>query len=76
MIKRLEQQGRGKSAFNLELTDGIKRVWDDRWVNIRKSGTEPVIRVFSEAPSVSEAEMLCDDTLKSLEMLMKQINLK
>ncbi len=58
----------------LELTDGIKRVWDDRWVNIRKSGTEPVIRVFSEAPTAIEAEALCDDTLESLRMLMKQIN--
>ncbi len=58
----------------LELTDGIKRVWDDRWVNIRKSGTEPVIRVFSEAPTASEAEALCDDTLENLKMLMKQIN--
>lgn len=59
----------------LELTDGIKRVWDDRWVNIRKSGTEPVIRVFSEAPTVMEAETLCDETLENLKMLMKQINL-
>ena len=25
----------------LELTDGVKRVWNDRWVNIRPSGTEP-----------------------------------
>lgn len=65
----------GKSTPSLELTDGIKRVWDDRWVNIRKSGTEPVIRVFSEAPSVSEAELLCDETLNSLDILMKQINL-
>jgi phosphomannomutase len=59
----------------LELTDGIKRIWNDRWVNIRKSGTEPVIRVFSEAPTASEAETLCDDTLESLKVLMKQINL-
>lgn len=66
----------GNPTFYLELTDGIKRVWHDKWVNIRKSGTEPVIRVFSEAPSASEAELLCDDTLKSLIMLMKQINLK
>lgn len=66
----------GEATFYLELTDGIKRVWTDRWVNIRKSGTEPVIRVFSEAPSGPEAEMLCDDTLKSLNLLMKQINLK
>ena len=64
-----------QSGPHLELTDGIKRVWDDRWVNIRKSGTEPVIRVFSEAPTASEAETLCDDTLESLKMLMKQITL-
>lgn len=59
----------------LELTDGVKRVWDDRWVNIRKSGTEPVIRVFSEAPTSAEAEQLCDETLETLRMLMKQISL-
>lgn len=58
---------------SLELTDGIKRVWDDRWVNIRKSGTEPVIRIFSEAPTASEAELLCNQTIESLELLMKQI---
>ena len=64
-------------TLSLELTDGIKRVWDDRWVNIRQSGTEPVIRVFSEAPTESDAELLCNQTLESLEMflemLMKQI---
>ena len=59
----------------LELTDGIKRVWDDRWVNIRPSGTEPVIRVFSEAPTAVEAEALCDETIANLQILMKQINL-
>lgn len=58
----------------LELTDGIKRVWHDRWVNIRKSGTEPVIRVFSEAPTSAEAAALCDETLETLQMLMKQIS--
>ncbi|MXV78394.1 phosphoglucosamine mutase [Candidatus Poribacteria bacterium] len=58
---------------SLELTDGIKRVWDDRWVNIRKSGTEPVIRIFSEAPTASEAELLCNQTVERLELLMKQI---
>ena len=73
--KEAETTETGKPQPNLELTDGIKRVWVDRWVNIRKSGTEPVIRVFSEAPSAADAEALCDDTLKSLNMLLKQINL-
>lgn len=63
------------SSLRLDLTDGIKLVWDDRWVNIRKSGTEPVIRVFSEAPTSEESEILCDEILDCLNMLLKQINL-
>ena len=62
------------SEPSLELTDGVKRVWRDRWVNIRKSGTEPVIRVFGEAPTSEEAEQLCDETLETLTKLMKQIS--
>ncbi|MCY3722665.1 MAG: phosphoglucosamine mutase [Candidatus Poribacteria bacterium] len=58
----------------LELTDGVKRVWKDRWVNIRPSGTEPVIRVFSEAPTFTVAEQLCDETMETLKVLMKQIS--
>ena len=56
----------------LEQTDGIKRIWSDRWVNIRPSGTEPVLRIFSEAPTFPEAEALCDETIEMLTQLMKQ----
>lgn len=75
---KMYQKDRTKAAGTesgplLELTDGIKRFWDDRWVNIRKSGTEPVIRVFSEAPTATQAEALCDEALETLQMLMKQI---
>ncbi len=55
---------------SLDLTDGLKRIWNDRWVIIRKSGTEPVIRVFSEAPTSEQAEALCDSTLNSLKVFM------
>lgn len=56
----------------LDLTDGVKQVWSNRWVNIRKSGTEPVIRVFSEARTAEQAEALCDVTIETLNRLMKQ----
>ncbi|MDE0554423.1 MAG: phosphoglucosamine mutase, partial [Candidatus Poribacteria bacterium] len=69
-----KEESAGKNGPLLELTDGVKRVWGDRWVNIRKSGTEPVIRVFSEAPTLAEAEQLCDETLETLTVLMKQIS--
>ncbi|MYF97535.1 phosphoglucosamine mutase [Candidatus Poribacteria bacterium] len=64
-----------KSAQHLDLTDGIKCIWDDHWINIRKSGTEPVVRVFSEAPTVTQAEELCNREVDRLQTLMKQINL-
>lgn len=62
------------SDETLDLADGVKRVWDDRWVNIRKSGTEPVIRVFSEAQTVDEAQDLCHSTLNTLKSLMQQVS--
>ena len=58
----------------LDLSDGVKRVWSDRWVNIRKSGTEPVIRVFSEAYTLEEAQCLCASTLDTLKSLIQQVS--
>ena len=62
------------SDERLDLADGVKRIWDDRWVNIRKSGTEPIIRVFSEAHTAEEAQDLCDSTLNTLKSLMRQVS--
>ena len=36
-------------------------VWPDRWVHLRASGTEPVSRIIAEAPSLAEANQLCQD---------------
>ena len=67
----LDEHGRPDNQdYSLDLTDGVKRIWKDRWVNIRKSGTEPVIRVFSEAPTSDQAEFLCNSTLESLRGFM------
>jgi phosphomannomutase len=38
--------------------DGLRLAWQDRWVHLRPSGTEPVIRMIAEAPTSSEAEQL------------------
>jgi phosphomannomutase/phosphoglucomutase len=41
--------------------DGFKRVYDDHsWLLFRRSGTEPLIRVYSDAPSKERAEELAD----------------
>lgn len=38
--------------------DGVKIDFSDRWVHLRKSNTEPIIRIYAEAPSTKEAEAL------------------
>ncbi|MDC1363668.1 phosphoglucosamine mutase, partial [Schleiferiaceae bacterium] len=38
--------------------DGVKITWSDRWVHLRKSNTEPIVRVYTEAPSTTEATEL------------------
>jgi phosphomannomutase/phosphoglucomutase len=57
-IQRLEKalvDGRVRDVT----VDGFKRVFDDNsWLLFRKSGTEPLIRVYSDAPTQSRAEEL------------------
>ena len=38
--------------------DGLRLSWADRWLHIRPSGTEPIVRLIAEAPTPSEAEAL------------------
>ncbi len=40
--------------------DGVKIDFPDNWVHLRKSNTEPIIRIYTEAKSQSEAEELAD----------------
>lgn len=38
--------------------DGVKIDFADKWVHLRKSNTEPIIRVYSEAATMEEADAL------------------
>jgi phosphomannomutase len=51
--------------------DGLRLSWPDRWVHIRPSGTEPIVRVIAEAPSAEAAEQLIRDCRKPVEALNK-----
>ena len=44
--------------------DGIKFIWPNKWIHIRKSNTEPIIRIFSEAKTQEEVDELIN-TLKN-----------
>jgi phosphomannomutase len=39
--------------------DGLRLDWQDRWIHVRPSNTEPIVRVIAEAPREEEATKLC-----------------
>ena len=41
--------------------DGVKIDFKDSWVHLRKSNTEPIIRIYAEAHTMEEAEALADN---------------
>ena len=55
MVKAL--YGKDKDVQVTDI-DGVKLDFPDRWVHLRKSNTEPIIRVYSEASTMEEADAL------------------
>lgn len=43
--------------------DGVKIDFPDAWVHLRKSNTEPIIRIYSEAHTMEDAQKLADDII-------------
>jgi phosphomannomutase len=47
--------------------DGLRLDWPDRWVHVRPSNTEPIVRVIAEAPQAADAERLCQEVGRLLQ---------
>jgi phosphomannomutase len=52
--------------------DGLRLSWPDRWVHVRPSGTEPIVRVIAEAPSLDEAMELVAQSRAPVEALFSR----
>jgi len=50
----------------LNLLDGLKIDFDDSWVHLRKSNTEPIVRIIAEAPTTEKARELVDNFKKEI----------
>jgi phosphomannomutase len=46
--------------------DGLRLDWPDRWLHVRPSNTEPIVRVIAEAPRAEEARGLCREVGREL----------
>ena len=57
------------SDARVDTQDGLRLAWKDRWLHVRPSGTEPIVRVIAEAPTEKEARQLVQRAREPLERL-------
>jgi len=57
------------ASYDITVVDGVKIDFPDKWVHLRKSNTEPVIRITSEAKTMKEAQTLCTDLIQIIKEL-------
>ena len=58
----------GLGFANREEKDGVKMNFDDEsWILFRKSGTEPIIRIYCESPDASRVGSMLDTAVRELD---------
>lgn len=62
----LEQVKAKFAGFEITDIDGVRIDFPDRWVHLRKSNTEPIIRIYSEAPTQAEAGALGSELIHTI----------
>jgi len=74
-LEELRAQGEPDWAdpSRTDLSDGIKYHGDKRWIYVRVSATEPLIRVLAEAPVPSEAQTLAEEYVTLIRQLIKSL---
>lgn len=60
-------------GMNLNEDDGLRIEFDDHWIHLRKSNTEPIIRLIIEAKSESTAKELMENYKSKLVKIIKEI---
>jgi len=51
------------STYTINKIDGMKIDFENKWVHLRPSNTEPIIRIYTEAPTQMEADELADNII-------------
>lgn len=63
ILKAMEERYKNEKLTTI---DGVKIDFSNSWVHLRKSNTEPIIRIYTEAPSQNEADALADKIISEI----------
>jgi phosphomannomutase len=67
ILSKMEQEYQNEEVSTV---DGVKIDFENNWVHLRKSNTEPIIRIYTEASSQEEADQLGDDIIAKIRSLI------
>lgn len=65
----LKQVRENHSSEEISTVDGVKIDFAEKWVHLRKSNTEPIIRIYTEAKSEKEADKLAEDMITEIKTI-------
>ncbi len=66
ILKAMEDRYQNEQLTTI---DGVKIDFSESWVHLRKSNTEPIIRIYTEAKSQAEADGLADKFIEEIEVI-------
>lgn len=62
----LEQMAKKYADYEVSTIDGVKIMFDKEWVHLRKSNTEPIIRIYSESRDMESADRLAKKIMQEI----------
>ena len=68
ILKAMEEK---YSHEDLTTIDGVKIDFAESWAHLRKSNTEPIIRIYTEAKTQTEADSLADKIISEIKTIAK-----
>lgn len=71
VIDKVKQKYRNEK---LNLEDGLRIDFEKDWVHLRRSNTEPIIRIYSESQNSTTAEILAEKMIEDIKGLIKELN--
>ncbi len=70
ILEKVKDQYSSRKDVQVTTIDGVKLDFSDCWVHLRKSNTEPIIRVYSEAKSKEEADTIGKKIMQEVERML------
>lgn len=66
----LQKVKENHASEEISTIDGVKIDFPENWVHLRKSNTEPIIRIYTEAKSQEEADELAEKMIKEIKVIV------